>query len=173
MENFGESNVPLVKKSFNKFLAMGEKATGDNFRMTVAEYPDLEFMVQATQLPPIRRELVEYNGPHGVQVKQQGRIINAHDITITFIENIAGDILKTVREWVHKKKYLEMTLSLVSEAETGSSVPNTVVLEHTWIESEAIDLAVDDNTPIKPSATLHANWVTYYDDGGEIQGWGL
>jgi hypothetical protein len=173
MENFGAANVPLVKKSFNKFLAMGEKATSDDFRMVVAEYPDLEFLVQTTQMPPIKREMVEIIGPHGVQVQQQGKVINAHEVPITFIETISGEVLKTVREWVKEKKYLDFTLSLVSEAKTGSDTNSTVVFEKTWIESEGIELSVDDNTPIKPSATLHVNWVTYLDADGAIQGWGL
>jgi hypothetical protein len=172
MENFGSANVPLVKKSFNKFLAMGEKATADDFRMTIDGYPDIEFLIQTTQLPPIKREMVEIVGPHGVQVQQQGKIINAHEVSISFIETVSGSVLAMLRECVKGKKYLDIKLALVSEAETTSSAPTTVLFESTWIESDAIEFSVDDNTPLKPAGTLHVNWVSYFDEKGETMGWG-
>jgi hypothetical protein len=173
MDSFGSANVALVKKSLNKFLSMGEKATSDDFRMTVEGYSELEFLIQTGQLPPIKREMVEIVGPHGMQVQQQGKIINAHEVPITFIETVSGAVLGVLRDWVKNKRYLTVTLAMLSEGDTQSSKAATVRFENCWIESDAIEFSVEDNTPLKPAATLHVNWVSYFDEDGNTLNWGV
>lgn len=165
---FAGANVPLRKRSLNKFVALGEKATADDFVMKIYEFPDLEFLIQAAQMPPIKREMVEIVGPHGIQVQQQGKIINAGELPITFIETIYGHALAVVKEWVRDKLYLTITLGLVSEGEPISGPNTSVTLEGCWLESEAIELSVDDNAPLKPTGTLHYNWAGWYDDGEAV-----
>ena len=167
----GTANVPLVKRSLRKFTALGEKATGDDFRMVVDGYPDLEFLVQSVQMPPAKREMVEIVGPHGVQVQQQGKIMNAHEIPVTFIETVEGDALKAIRQWVKNKEYHTVNLALVSEESPNSNEWTSVTLEGCWIESEGIELSVEDNAPLKPTGTLHANWVSYFDEAGNLLSW--
>lgn len=163
MDMLGPANVPLIKTALNKFVSLGEKAKADDFRMTVEGYSDLEFLVQTASLPPIKREMVELFGPHGVQVQQQGKIINAHEVPITFVETVEGDLLKTLRGWVKEKKYLRVTLELLSEASPTAGSYKKVTFENTWIESDAIEFSVEDNAPLKPNCTLHVNWVDYFD----------
>lgn len=168
---FGNADVSLRKFSLNKFVAMGEKATADDFVMTVYEFPDMEFLIQAAQMPPIKREMVEIVGPHGIQVQQQGKIINAGELPITFIETVHGDALGMLREWVRDKLYLTVSIGLTSEAEPVGSQNASVTLEGCWLESEAIELSVDDNTPLKPTGTLHYNWAGWYESGQTVS-WG-
>ena len=173
MDILGPANVPLVKRSWSRFISLGEKAKADDFRMTFDGYPNLEFLVQTANMPPIKREMVEIVGPHGVQVQQQGKIINAHEVPVTFIETVSGIVLGTLRNWVKEKKYLTVKIAPVSEAQPISVRWNTAVFEQTWIESDAIEFSTEDNAPLKPACTLHVNWVSYFDEDGSILPWGV
>ncbi|HEN20862.1 MAG TPA: hypothetical protein ENN86_02510 [Desulfobacteraceae bacterium] len=166
-------NIGLVRKSYRKFVSLGEGATSDDFRMTVEGYPDLEFLIQASQLPPLAREPIEGFGPHGVQFTQQGRYKNIAEVPITFKEVLSGEVYKTVREWVLKKMYLKITLALLGESDPQSNPNTTVVFEDTWIELEGVDVSVEDATLIKPTGTLHVNWLSYLDPESETLDWGL
>jgi len=167
-----QQNVPLVKNSYKNLVSMGEGAKGDDFRMTIEGYADLEYLVQSTQLPAIKREMIESKGPHGVMFNQQGNFMNAQDITITFKEVITGKALEAIRDWVKQKRYLQVTLALISESLPESVIANSVVLEDAWIEIDAVDLSVDDTTTlVKPSGTIHGNWVTWSDEEQETLPW--
>ena len=167
-----QQNVPLVKNSYKNLVSMGEGAKADDFRMTIEGYPDLEYLVQSTQLPALKREMIESKGPHGVMFNQQGNFMNAQDITIAFKEVISGKALEALRSWVTNKEYLQVTLALVSESQPESVYANSVVLEDAWIEIDAVDLSVDDTTVlVKPSGTIHGNWVTWPDEEQETLPW--
>lgn len=167
-----QQNIPMVKNSYKNLVSMGEGAKADDFRMTIEGYDDLEYLVQATQLPAIKREMIESKGPHGVMFNQQGNFMNAQDITITFKEVISGRALEAIRDWVREKKYLQVTLALISESLPESEGSNSVVLEDAWIEIDAVDLSVDDTTVIvKPTGTIHGNWVTWADEEQETLPW--
>ena len=166
-------NIDLIKKSYKKFVSLGEGATGEDFRMTVESFPNLEFLAQNVQLPPLGREPVEGFGPHGVQFTQQGRFRNIAEVPITLKEVRSGEAYKAIRQWVKEKKYLTVTLALLGEGETESNEHNTVVLEDCWLELEGVDLSVEDATLVKPSGTLHTNWLSYLDDESHTLDWGL
>jgi len=161
-------NVPLVKGSYKKMVSLGEGAKGDDFRMVIERYPNLEYLVQATQLPGLKREMIETKGPHGVMFQQQGNIMNAQDITITFKEVISGKALAALRDWVKNKRYLRINLALVSESQPESTDPGSFTLEDCWIEIDGIDLSVEDTTVlVKPTGTIHANWINWPGDEEE------
>ena len=160
-----QGNVALVKKSYKKLLALGEGVSGDEFKMTIEGYPDITYLIQTSQLPALMRENIESFGPHGVQFNQQGRFKNAQEVPISFKEVITGVAYQAIREWVKEKKYLKVVVGLLGESFTSSNENNTVVLEDCWLELEGADLSVEDgSTLIKPSGTLHANWVGWLDD---------
>lgn len=162
-----QANIPAIKKSYKKLVALGEKALGDEYKLEIEGYSNLTYLVSNVQLPPMMRENVETYGPHGVQFNQQGRFKNAQDVPITFDEVISGEAYSALRDWVREKKYLQVTLGLVSESLTTSSASTTVVLEDCWIELEGVDLSNEDGASVvKPSGTLHANWVGWLDDEG-------
>ncbi len=163
-----KGDIPLVKKSYFKLLALGEGVAGDEFTLAIEGYPDLTYLCQTTQLPALARENIETFGPHGIQFNQQGKYKNAQEIPISFKEVITGVAYKVLREWVREKKYLKVVLGLTGESMPTSSASNTVVLEDCWIEIDGVDLSVEDGgTLIKPSGTLHANWVGWLDDETE------
>lgn len=160
-----EANIPLIKKSYKKFVALGERVTGNEFKMVIEDYPDLTYLVSTVQLPMMQREMVELYGPSGVKFMQQGRYINAQDVSITFEEVISGKMYEALRDWVKNKQYLKVTMGLVSESQTTSSEFTTVVMEDCWIELEGVDLSKEDGAAaIKPSGTIHANWIGWLDD---------
>ena len=160
-----EGNVPLLKKSYQKWIALGEKVTGNEFKMEIEEYPDLTYLISTTQLPMMQRESVETYGPGGVKFIQQGRYVNAQDVPITFEEVLEGKTLEALRDWVKNKRYLKVTLGLVGESKSTSSENTTVVMEDCWIEMEGVDLSKEDGaTVVKPSGTLKANWIGWLDD---------
>jgi len=166
-------NIPNINKTYKKLLSLGEGAKADDFRMTFEGYDDLEFLVQATQLPELKREMVETYGPHGVKFNQQGKFLNAGDMTITFKEVIEGKIYKALREIVKEKKYLKITLGCLGESKPGSPADLTVVLEDAWLEIDALDLSVEDGTTlVKPAGTIHYNWVGWLDGKSDTLAWG-
>ncbi len=163
-----QGNIPLVKSAYKKWLSHGEKVTGNEYRMVIEGYPDLTYMVSTVNLPALQREMVEAFGTHGVKFMQQGRFVNAQDISITFDEVITGKMYEAIRDWVKNKKYLKVTLGLVSENQPTSSPASTVVCDDCWLELEAVELGNENGaTLVKPSGTLHANWVSWLDDAGD------
>jgi len=166
------ANVPLLKSSYKNLVAMGEGAKADDFRMTFDEYPDLEYLVQITQLPAMKREVIESRGPHGVQFVQQGVFMNAQEVPITFKEVVSGKALQFLIDWVKNKRYVTATLALISESQDESNEYNTVTMEDCWIEMDGVDLSVDDGaTLVKPAGTLHCNWASWLDDEQETLSW--
>jgi hypothetical protein len=159
-------SIPLVRGSYKKLLATGEGAKADDFRMVIEGYPDLEFLIQASQLPPVKREPIESRGPHGVQFVQQGNFLNTAEVPITFKEVIKGKAYEAIRSWVKEKKYLTVTLALISESQPDSVPSNTIVMGDVWLEIDGADLSVDDGTTlVKPAGTLHVNDLFGLVDG--------
>lgn len=167
------ANPGNVNKSYKKLLSYGEGAKSDDFRMTFEDEADIEFLVQATQLPEIKREMVETYGPHGVKFNQAGKILNAGDMTITIKEVVTGKAYEFLRKVVKEKKYLEIKLACLGESKPDSPESLTVTLYDAWLEIDALDLSVEDGTTlIKPAGTIHYNWVSYFDDSGSSMSWG-
>lgn len=161
------ANIPVIKQSYKRLVALGEKASGADFRMVVEGYPELSYLVSSVSLPAMQREVIETYGPLGIKVNQQGKYINAQDIPITFDEVISGAALSALRDWVMERRYLKVTIGLVSESLTESDPNTTVVCEDCWLECEAIELGNENSaTVVKPTGTLHANWVDWYNEDG-------
>jgi hypothetical protein len=168
------ANVPLLKNSYKRFVSLGEGAKADDFILSVSEYPDLKYLVQATQLPELRRDMIESRGPHGVYFNQQGNFKNAGDITITFKEVISGKAYEALADWVLNKKYLTVTIALLAESAPDTVTAAAAVMEDCWLELDAADLSVEDGTTlVKPTGTLHYNWHNRGSemDPGEVDIW--
>ena len=160
-----QGNVPLLKKAYKKHVSLGEKVTGEEFMMKIEGYDNLSYLVQTTQLPAIQRENIESYGPLGVKFNQQGRYINAQDVSVTFVEVVSGEAYKALRDIVKNKKYVNITIGLVGESKPTSNEYTTVKMEDCWIELEGADLSVEDGaTAFKPSGTIHTNWIGWLDD---------
>jgi hypothetical protein len=157
-------SIGLIKSSYKKYVSFGEKAVSSDYRMLIQQYPNLEYLIHATQLPELKREIIEDYGPHGVMFNQQGRYKNAVDITITFKEIITGEAYKCLRDWVRNKRYLDVWIGLMGESSPESNEHNTLLCEDVWCELDATDLSNEDNTTlIKPSGLLHVNWHSWVD----------
>lgn len=162
-------NIKKIRTGYRKLLALGEGAVADEFILTIEGYNDLRYLCQSFQIPPLIRENIESYGPHGVQFNQQGRYKNAQDIPISFKEVISGKAYKVLREWVKNKKYLTVKLALTGESYPTSNENNSWLLEDCWIEIEGVDLSVEDGTSlVKPTGTLHANWISHLDDDQNV-----
>lgn len=161
--------IPEIRAGYRKLLALGEGVVSDEFIMTFEDVTDIRYLVQTTQMPALQREVIESYGPHGVQFNQQGRYKNAQDIPISFKEVISGKIYEFVRDWVQNKKYLAVKLALTGESYTSSIPSNSLLLEDCWLELEGVDLSVEDGgTLMRPSGTLHANWLSFLDEDQSV-----
>ena len=140
-----QGNIQKIRTGYRKVLALGEGVASDEFRMTFEGYSDISYLVQSTQLPALAREPIESFGPNGVQFVQQGRYKNAQEVPISFKEVITGK------------------LALVGESFPTSNNNTSLVFEDCWIELEGVDLSVEDATLVRPSGTIHANWISYCD----------
>ena len=169
-------NISLIRKSYKNNIAMGPAVNASAFRMIIHEYPKLEFLVQTTQIPELKREIIEAKGPLGVSFVSYGKPLNSGHITISFKEVISGACYKAIRDAVVNGKELSITLSLIPEENTLSvgsgpidlalSVPaNNVDLTGCLIELDTVDLSVDEgSTMVKPNGTIHYSWLSWYDD---------
>lgn len=167
-----KANVALVKQSYKNLLALGEGANGADFRMTIEEFPDLEFLIQSTQWPAATREMIETKGPHGVMVNQQGNVKNAGDITIMMKEVVSGVARGLTNRWVKEKLYLTVNLALISESMPNANGNTSCTMEDCWIEIDASDLSVDDGATLyKLNGTIHYNWADTWDDTSEPMAW--
>lgn len=163
-------NIKKIRHGYRKLLSLGEGVSSDEFIMTIEGYPNLRYLVQSTQLPALMRENIESYGPQGVQFNQQGRFKNAQDVPVTFKEVISGESYKAIRDWAMNKKYLEVKLGLAGESFPTSNTNTTVTMEDCWIELEGADLSVEDGASlVRPSGTLHANWVSWLDDDQQAE----
>ena len=107
-------------------------------------------------MPALAREPIESFGPNGVQFVQQGRYKNAQEVPISFKEVITGKIYEFLRAQLRGKKYYTVKLALVGESFPTSN-------NNTSLELEGVDLSVEDATLVRPSGTIHANWISYCD----------
>lgn len=155
----GTGNMPMVRRATSGFMAAGHKAVASDFYFTIKGVENLRVLVQSTQVPEIRRKLVETKGPLGVGVPQQGGPKKDGELTITFAENVTGDVYRELRRLSDTKTYFECRLALVCEEKPGSVAPLIYDFDGAWIELDPSDLSVeDDSSTIKPSGTLHYAW---------------
>ena len=162
-------NIPKIRHSYRKTASYGEGAVSDEWILTIEEYPDLRYLVQNFQIPPAIRENIESYGPQGTQFNQMGRFKNAQDIPITFKEVISGLAYQAIRDWIKNKKYLSVKLALAGESYPTSNANNSWLLEDCWIELEGVDLSYEDGASLVcPSGTLHANWISQFDDDQNV-----
>lgn len=154
-------NVGLFQESYNKHVAKGEGLIGTDFLLEIEGYEDNATLIQAAQLPPMMREMIESFGPMGVRFLQQGNYNNAAEIPITFKEVINGDVYTMVRDWVVNKRYLRVRLRTTPESQGGNGAPSLGFIMHDcWLNLEGVDLSVEDRAAlVKPAGTLHANFV--------------
>lgn len=166
-----QGNVPIVKRGYKKLLGLGEGVSSDEFIMEFEGNANMRFLVQSTQMPALMRENIESYGPLGVQFNQMGRFKNAQDISITFKETIKGHVYQFLRDLVMNKKYINIKLTTAGEAYLDGNSHTAVRLEDCWIELEAVDLSVEDGASlVRPSGTIHANWVSWCDDDAANMG---
>lgn len=162
--SIGAGNVPRLKTGYKKLLGLGEGVTGEEFLMSFEGNTDITFLVQTSQIPGLQRDNVESRGPLGVMFNQQGVYKNAQDINVSFKEVVSGKAYQFLKDWVVNKKYLTVKLTLVGE-NYESNAYTSWILEDCWIEIEAADLSVEDSTSVlRPSGTLHANWVNHEEN---------
>lgn len=154
-------NVGLFKESYEKLVAKGEGLIGTDFKLSIESYEGVsEVLVQAFQIPPMMREMIESYGPMGVRFLQAGNFNNAAEIPITFKEVIKGEVYEMVRDWVANKKYLKVRLIMTPESAPSGVKPLTFVMHDCWMNLDGVDLSVEDRgSLVKPSGTLHSNFI--------------
>lgn len=150
-----KGNINLFRDTYKKMVSMGEAAIGQDFIMTVEGYPDLQYLVQSVSIPPMKRDPIETYGPHGVKFVQQGKYEGSVEIPITFKETIYGHALDAIKDWIVNKRYLEVTLQLVSESNPTGTESGTFIIEDAWFETDNTDMSVDEAIALKPNGTLH------------------
>ena len=153
-----QANVSLLQQTYKKMASLGEAIKGQDFRLQIEGYSDLEYLIQSTTTPPLKREVVETVGQLGVKSIQQGRFINEMEMQITFKEVVSGVAFTALKDWVKNKKYLEALLTLVSESNSSALDAHSWTIEDCWIELDGGDLSVEDAVPMKPSGTLHGSY---------------
>lgn len=149
MEPSVTQTYDIALESYNAHIAKGTGATSDVFWLTI-DGTDLRYLVQTTAIPAVAREPIEGFGPNGVQYTMAGRYKNIAEIPVSFKEVITGEVLQALKEWVFNGEYKNVTLEAAG---------NTWKLKDCWLEMEQTELSYEDNTLVKPSGTLHVNFI--------------
>lgn len=64
---------------------------------------------------------------------------------------------------------MTVKLALAGESYPTSNANNSWLLEDCWIELEGVDLSYEDGASlVRPSGTLHANWISHFDDDQNV-----
>lgn len=149
----------LLKTHYNRNKAAGEKAMGFEYSMKILQHPELNVLVRSSQYPAFQREDVEDTGNMGLKFTQYGALINSGEITFTLAETIQGMALKTLKDIVFNKQYVDIEIALTPES-SGCATTNPIYLRDCTLKTDAVDLANEDTTAIiKPSVTAHYNWI--------------
>jgi len=152
-------NMPLVKAASAALMSAGHKAVASDFYFSIIGLAGLRVLVQSTQIPEIRRKLVETKGPLGVGVPQQGGPKKDGELTITFLETVQADIYRELRRMSDTRCYFDSHLVLACEEKPNAMPASNYDFYGCWIELDPSDLSVeDDANTIKPSGTLHYAW---------------
>lgn len=158
-------NVPVIKRSWKRLMGLGEGMVGNEFIMSFEGNDNVRFLVQTAQIPALQRANVETFGPHGVMFRQQAWFQNAQDISVSFKETIKGHAYEFLRSMIRDKLYITIILTAAGESYLNGNPHAAVKLYDSWIELDAVDLSVEDGISlVRPSGTIHANWVSWCDD---------
>ena len=152
-------HIDVLKKSFQSRIALGNPAISAEFKLTIPEYPDLSVLATNISVPALKRAVVETFAGMGVKFIAQGGFDNAYESPVTFQEVEAGNLYKALKDWVGNKKYLDITVALVSEEHPDGIPDHTFVINECWLEMDPAELSVEDVTmAVKPAGTLHGSY---------------
>lgn len=153
-------DVNFLKNNFTKNLQAGEKLTGFEFEMQIAQYPNVTVLVRSTQYPAMGRSQIEDFAPMGLKFVQQGAFENSGEIVVTAVETLSGEVLKTIRQIVKNKEYVDITIRSTPESLGGNGAESALFkLSHCAFRSDAIDLSTEDQAAlVKPSINITYNW---------------
>ncbi len=154
-----KGNKAAVKAQVQAIRALGERINNAGFIMTFSDAPEMTIRIASTQLAEMKRQVIEGYGPLGVQINQQGNLMNAGEITVQIDEYLDAKTGQFVCDSVDNKHYFDyVDISLVAE-DNGFAPIFTQRLEDVWLGSDSLDLSVEDvTTTTKWPLTLNYNW---------------
>ena len=156
-----KGNMDFLKKKFLKGLSVGEKILAAHYEMEFVGYPDVTYIVEATQLPAMKREPVETRTGMGMAITQQGNPVMNGEITTTLVETLSGKALKFVRELVTEKKYVDIIIRITPES-LGGDHAIECELSACFVGSDVVDLANESVTEyVKLPLTITHNWFEF------------
>ena len=162
MPGFSNSraNLGFVKQRYNQNKAAGEKLIGSEYWLVIRGYEKLSILVRTAQIPEITREDVEDFAPGGAKFTQHGPFRNSGETQVQCAETIDGTVLKTVRDLVFNKRYVNVDLYLASESKGGPADSPACSMEDVKIYCDAVDFASEDVTAVvRPGLRLVYNWL--------------
>lgn len=153
-------DTAYLKQKLQKNVNAGEKMMGNEFEMTIDEYPDIAVLVRSTQYPAMSRADVEDYGQGGVAFHQDGTLNNAGEIAVVCAETITGTVVAAIRSIIKNKEMITVNLKSTPESGSGTGADShTFRLQWCRVASDAIDLSTEDTSAIvKPSLTIKYNW---------------
>ncbi|MBU2968788.1 hypothetical protein KO527_05420 [Pseudoalteromonas sp. C2R02] len=155
----------FLKKAMLKNRSIGQTLKGYEFKLTIAEFPDLSAHFRTSQWPATKREIVDDNGFMGVSMPSYGALDNSPEITITAVENIEGKVMEMLRDVIVNGK--EVTITMEAMPESADGIPPSALIremEYCLLTSDAIDASTEDTTTtVKPSITVRCGWLNEDD----------
>ena len=155
-------DIGLLRDSHKRSIAIGELPLGSEFVMEFIDAPsELKVKIRTTQIPEIKRQIVEDTGHMGLAHRQFGPVINSGEISVTLVDDLDGKTMSFVRDLVVNKKAIDIEIRIAPESKGGQSTnAQRFKLSGCLVGSDAIDLSTEDNTvAYKPTLTIVYQWV--------------
>lgn len=155
-------NRPYMKDMYIKNKQAGEKLLANNFRLVIEGFEDLEVLVRSTQYPAMGYADAEDFARGGLTMVQAGSLENSGEITVTATETIKGDVLKTLKDIILNKMYVDIKLHTEAESLGGAIPFSSCKMLDCKLRSDAIEFSVEDPAAlVKPSFTIKYGWVDH------------
>lgn len=152
-------NIEVKRQRFMTMLSKGEAVIGSDFRMEVEGWGDDNILVISCQIPPLFREMLETYVQYGQKILQAGNWDNAFEMPISFKEVIKGNMYEKIRDWIIKKEYKQVTLTMEPESNPGGAKSQKWTFHNCWLRIDGHDVSVEDRASmVKPTGTLHVHF---------------
>lgn len=151
-----KGDIGILKKAFNKNVALGERAVASDFEMVFKGAENLTALIRTTQTPELGRgDPVEDFGQYGQGFQQYGAIKRDGDIVANIVELKDGSTVDTLKRIVDEKEYIDIDLYLVGEGQERKGWR----LETCLIRCDPADLDTSNRTgAVQIPVNIHHNW---------------
>ena len=151
-----KGDVGILKRSFDKNVALGERAVASDYEMVFKGAEQLTALVRTSQMPAFGRgDPVEDWGQFGQGFQQYGAIKRDGDIVANIVELKDGSTTDALKRIIDEKRHIDIDVALVGEGQTRKGWE----LLTCTISCDAQELDTSNRTgTVQIPVNIHHNW---------------